>query len=74
MWETIIQAVVLTICTAYLRNAGRSDSADVVFKAVSRETGNDILARVVKLEKAIEQMRIDQIAATGIDHRGPSKP
>lgn len=76
-WGTVIQTLIVAICTWYLRRGGKKDTAvataTVVKSTASQVTSDEILKRVAKLETDVSHLREIYVTQFGIDHRGPTR-
>ncbi len=72
-WSAVLQAVILTFCTWYLRRGSRAD-VEVVTRRVARQsTSTDILTRVQAIEADLALVKAAALRDTSIDHRGPRR-
>ncbi len=74
-WGTVVQAVILAVCTWYVRRGSKADAATVVRGTAAQSTSNEIRDEVVKLKAQVEELSTDvrlvKRATVGVDDRGP---
>ncbi len=72
-WSSVLQAVILTFCTWYLRQGSRAD-AETAKRGVARQaTVSDILTRVQAIEVDLALVKQAALKETTIDHRAPRR-
>jgi hypothetical protein len=69
-WGTVIQAVILCVCTWYMRSGAAKDRDQVVRSTAAQSTSNDILTRVTRIETDLELVKKATVA---VDDRGPAR-
>lgn len=72
-WSPVLQALILAVCTWYMRNGSKRDAESLRRSSASQATAESILDRLMTVEidlALVKQITLKQNAA-GIDHRGP---
>jgi hypothetical protein len=70
-WAAVLQAVIISISTWYVRRGSRQDAVYVAKSTAAQSTSNDILERVKKLEDDLALVKRITLKDNRIDDRGP---
>lgn len=70
-WIAVIQGVIITGCTWYMRQGSKRDTETVVRSTAAQSTSDSILDRVRLIEIDVALIKRSTVKRADLDHRGP---